>query len=662
MKFWHFIQLSLILGGNLIPAWAAAASGMGLAEGLRELIKSDEQELAQRPLVSPTATFTLTDQGQNLDPYFVRSLLLFSDPAYLALARQDQCHFYAALDNDLLKTSQGPVRQVLIQAQGRTAYSVSRQEFITATHKLCPQNQENARLFSLENLPTTISRLEFPLPQNEKDCQKIWQDWWQNPYTPYLCRIAQTQRLAYEADGQLKSIDAALGQESKNDTAQIKAYGYWQQIKKRHQTYQSILNFEQRTYLNHLCPHLDDQQAYCRNYFTHDVWARALQGQVPFSYMAYLCQDLYHKDFASPRELEPCHAPLEARPETCLTAFNGQTFYPAPDCAQLQILADGRLQTNYHDCAAHFDYPELANWFRISQHFASFEQDKINPQSTHTPSKTTPSADLSLGLTPPLTLPQCFFQVAHPVYLALAAQDHLDLWPYELCYDDVYKVKEICTPFVPGQGDAPYAQENLITTALRRSSDRLDVQCKFVEEKQYRPSTLAYSTGCFITYNPEQCNAFNCPTDIKVHKRTMGQVKYQGKIDLAYFPTSYATAEKSLFKIMGRYLKREQKLIRNLTELFYFLETNPRGLIHGMACLEDILPEYFAKKSYGQCRPYPFIIDGQEKVASDTFLSVHLPLDDVHLPRRIRWQNIYQGVVNLQQIHPMKSWAMYGIW
>ena len=81
-----------------------------------------------------------------------------------------------------------------------------------------------------------------------------------------------------------------------------------------------------------------------------------------------------------------------------------------------------------------------------------------------------------------------------------------------------------------------------------------------------------------------------------------------------------------------------------------------------MACLEDILPEYFAKKSYGQCRPYPFIIDGQEKVASDTFLSVHLPLDDVHLPRRIRWQNIYQGVVNFQQIHPMKSWAMYGIW
>ncbi|MBP5296590.1 MAG: hypothetical protein J6Y94_04580, partial [Bacteriovoracaceae bacterium] len=196
----------------------------------------------------------------------------------------------------------------------------------------------------------------------------------------------------------------------------------------------------------------------------------------------------------------------------------------------------------------------------------------------------------------------------------------------------------------------------------RRSSDRMDVQCKFVEEKQYRPATLAYSTGCFITYQADQCNAFNCPTDIKVHKETNRQIRYQGKINLDYFPTSYATAEKSLFKIMGRYLKREQKLIRNLTELFYFLDTNPRGLIHGMACLEDILPEFFAKQSLGQCRPYPFIIDGREKVASDTFLSVHLPLDDVHLPRRIRWQNIYQGVVNLQQLHPMKSWAMYGIW
>ena len=658
---------------GILSAWPLAFAGQaaeGIVDSLTSLIKSDEQALVSLPYQTPDPDFKFSFTATNtLDPYFLRSVLFFSDPAYLALAGQSECHFYAAIENDLLKTALGPLRKVVIQNENRQTIALSKNEFIAAANEKCATNQENARLFSLENLATTLSRLSFTVPADPVACQQIWQDWWKNPYTPYLCRIAQTERLAYEANEKLKKIDARLAQAAQgSQPEQVAEYGFWQQIKNRQQTYQHLLSYEQRTYLNHLCPHIDDAQAYCQNYFSHDVWSQVLQGQLPFSYMAYLCQDLYHLNFGSPHDLEPCKDPLAARPENCLKLFPGKTFYPAPDCQQLQILAYGRLQTNYHDCAAKFDYPEIANWFRIAQHFASFDQQKNkdkNKKSLDGQGKDKNKNALSTstaGLTAPLTLPQCFFQIAQPVYLALAAKDRLDLWPLHLCYQDVYNVKEVCTPYVPGQGDAPYAQERLITTALRRSSDRMEVDCHFIEEKSYRPSTLAYGPGCFITYQADRCFAFDCPTDIKVHKESTYQVSYQGQLNFDYFPTSYATAGNSLFKIMGQYLKREQKLIRNLTELFYFLNTNSRGIIHGLACLEDMLPEFFAKTSLGQCTAHPFIIDGHAKQESDTVLSVHLPLDDVHLPRQIRWQNIYQGVQNFQQTHPLKTWAMYGIW
>jgi len=651
-------------GGQVLRTWAAIMMGVGciipgqaaegIVDNLTSLIKDDEQALATRPLNTPEAnekfSFSATT---SFDPYFLRSILLFSDPAYLALAGQSECHFYAAIENDLLRTALGPIRQILIQNENRQTLAINKNDFLAAVYEKCAANKENARLFSLENLATTIGRLSFTVPADQNACAQIWQDWWNNPYTPYLCRIPQTERLAYEANAQLKKIDAHLAAAAGSQKSeQVAAFGYWQQIKNRAQTYQHLLNFEQRTYLNHLCPHIDNQTVYCQNYFSHDVWSQVIQGQMPFSYMAYICQDLYHLNFAAPHDLEPCKDPLAARPENCQKLFPGKTFYPAPDCAQLQILAHGRLQTNYHDCAGNFDYPEIVNWFRIAQHFASFESNKKTPDKDRKKNE----------LSKPLDLPQCFFKIAQPVYLALAAKERLDLWPLQLCYQDVYTVEEVCTPFVPGQGDAPYAQERLITKALRRSSERMEVDCHFVEEKSYRPSTLAYGPGCFITYQEDHCLAFDCPTDIKVHKESANQVIYKGKLNFDYLPTSYATAENSLFKIMGRYLRREQKLIRNLTELFYFLNTNSRGIIHGVACLEDMLPEFYSKKTIGQCTAHPFIIDGHTKQESDTFLSVHLPLDDVHLPRQIRWQNIYQGVQNFQRTHPLKTWAMYGIW
>ena len=42
-------------------------------------------------------------------------------------------------------------------------------------------------------------------------------------------------------------------------------------------------------------------------------------------------------------------------------------------------------------------------------------------------------------------------------------------------------------------------------------------------------------------------------------------------------------------------------------------------------------------------------------------LSVRTTLDGIHSPRGIKWNNVFSGVKNYSQLHPLKTWTLYGI-
>ncbi len=105
----------------------------------------------------------------------------------------------------------------------------------------------------------------------------------------------------------------------------------------------------------------------------------------------------------------------------------------------------------------------------------------------------------------------------------------------------------------------------------------------------------------------------------------------------------------------------EQRSIKNLTDLKFYLDKMPNGIIHGVGCIEDLIPEEFYRTTINQCHPMPFIIDGHTLKNNETWIVLRSSIDDLHSPRLILWHNIFNAVSAHQEMHPLNSWTLYGI-
>jgi hypothetical protein len=57
----------------------------------------------------------------------------------------------------------------------------------------------------------------------------------------------------------------------------------------------------------------------------------------------------------------------------------------------------------------------------------------------------------------------------------------------------------------------------------------------------------------------------------------------------------------------------------------------------------------------------PFIVDGVHSDEMAMTLSVRPSVSDLHSPMPIHWNYVYSAVVNYQELHPIKSWTLYGL-
>jgi hypothetical protein len=87
----------------------------------------------------------------------------------------------------------------------------------------------------------------------------------------------------------------------------------------------------------------------------------------------------------------------------------------------------------------------------------------------------------------------------------------------------------------------------------------------------------------------------------------------------------------------------------------------PNGIVHGIGCIEDLVPEQFQRTAINQCHPLPFIIDGHTQKNDETWLVARLAIDDIHTPRFIMWPNIFNAVSAYRELHPLNTWTLYGI-
>ena len=583
-------------------------------ERLSELHKRQYQENARASQSNVKALANLPDyKNIKIDPQFMRSIIINSDESYFKISQKDECKFLALMENSLLRTSEGEVSNIQVifkNTAGQTEkVAVPKNDFFTEIYKKkCINNREYSVLFNDTNFEKTIQGIKFAIPKNNNECDSIHKAWLENSFTPYLCQINQKIKMNKEVVDDI---------------------------------YKSKISTLNRNYIDNLCSNLNSSSKFCENYLKNDIWTQVLNGEAPVYKISYKCKNLSGKaEELSLNELKNCASKLINDPQICISkgTKNLLSDFPNPNCDDIsQALGKSKLITNYHDCPGSIDNEALTNIHRIVNHFD-------------------PRKMIS-------TKENCAGETSYTF-----AKLNLDIkndagWPLKVCYMNRISNKQECTPYIPGNRPNEALSETQVIAKILylQKGAPAKTQCKLVDSQTYNPVRTDYKYGCFIVYSAENCTTLSCSKKIIWEEKVQEDINYIGKPVFEYFPASYLNERYSFSHLLSEVKAIQARPIKNLTYLKFYLDNIPNSIIHGVGCLEDLLPEEYQRTAINQCQSFPFIIDGYVLRKNEIWLTLRAPIDDLHSPRFVLWQNVFNAVSAFRELHPLNSWTMYGL-
>jgi hypothetical protein len=637
-------RLFSLLFFGLVFSWQGLAQNVtpkripGVIESLQTIIEAhriEYTEVLEKVNSRKAAPITLGKDNideYELDPLFLKSIFLHSEAKYIKLINNNQCSFVALLQNNLLKVSTGLINDILLKNKKSQVRTLIKKENYVApivTYQ-CINLIQIDTLFQNKNIKKTISGLNFPVPKTQKECHSIISDWKSNPYLPFICKVPESIKLSNIAQNKL----------SEDQSITLKKRKFLITLRNQGNLYRKNIPFFQRSYLKNLCGALQRPARFCSSYLATDVWSKVINGEEPQYKLYYKCASLYKKTKINLKELKNCAQRLNESPDLCINKLskNFPSLSPKPNCSLLsQALNVSNLKSLYTDCPAYIDNHSLINIHRVFNHL---QDRKVSQDPTNCPG-----------------------EVAYSLAEIYNAKENESRWPFKLCYKDLIENKNICKIYIPGQlSNVDFSESNVVTWILKRIniiSER--VQCKVIPEKKYNPEFLDYKNGCFILFNKETCRSIACSKKVIVDGKEIKKVTYKGWPVFDYFPSSYIKSKESVTTIWSEKFKFKSKKILNLTQLELFFKQNKNSIIHGVACAEDLLPQFFKKTTFQQCRPLPFIVDGNLRQNSRLYLTMRTSIDDVHSPRLVPWNFVFNALSNFRLLHPLKTWALYGI-
>lgn len=549
-----------------------------------------------------------------LDPQYVKSLIFNSDERFLKLAFKDECSFLSTLETNLLKTTEGNIDNILITYKNKdgaveSAGMIKDDFFQQIYKKKCLNNSEYSILFSDKNVQKTIESIKFSVPKTKAECTNIHKEWINNPFTPYLCRIQQVFKKP--------------------------------SLKKMSEFYRERVPLMQRIYLDNLCNSLTTSAMFCSNYLKDDVWSKIINSEIPDYKMSYKCQQMLNKkEKLSVQDMKNCASKLATDNSFCETRGSKDfpSNFPLQNCQTISLaLNNSKLVTDYHDCPGNLDNEALTNIHRIVNHFA--------------PRKISSTKETCAGEAN-YTLARLNLDVKHEAG-----------WPLKVCYLNRVENKEACTLYIPGaRADEPLSEDQVVAKIIYlQKGAPSKTTCRIVDSKSYNPLRSEYKSGCFIVYNAEACTTLACEKKVIWEEKVQADIKFIGVPIFDYFPTAYTNERYSFTNLVNEVKGTQERIIRNLTDAKFFLDKMPNGIIHGIGCAEDLMPEQFQRSAINQCHPLPFIIDGYKDVDGETRLITRLSIDDLHTPRFLTWPNFFNAVSAYQELHPLNTWTLYGI-
>jgi hypothetical protein len=600
------------------PAKTFSEENPGIIESLERLIEVHKKQFDQNQNKVQSNFKILSEISSlkelKLDPQFMRSLLFHSDDKYLRLAQKNECKFLSVLESNLLRISTGEVTNILVtfkNAENNTeSAAIPKNDFFDLTYKnKCLNNREFTTIFSEANFKKTIEGIKFSIPKTKSACLAVHQEWLDNSFTPYLCRINQILKTSKD----LKLVDQ----------------------------YQSKIGTLQKIYIENLCNNLTSPDLFCESYLKQDTWNAIINGEAPTYKMSYKCQNLMGKtEELTLNDLKNCGSKLIKDPSICETRGNKNFLsdFPLQNCDNISdALKKSKLKTNYHDCPSNVDNEAITNIHRVVNHFA--------PRNIKT-SKETCAGEAHY------TFARLNFDIKHD-----------EGWPLKICYMNRVTDKEVCVPYIPGsREDDPRSEDQVIAKIIYlQKGAPAKTKCRIVDSKTYNPLRSEFKFGCFIVYDADTCTTLSCNKKVIWEEKTIADIKFIGTPVVDYFPTAFINERYAFDSMINELIKTQGRSIKNLTDLKFFLDKIPNSIVHGVGCAEDLMPEEFERIGINQCHPLPFIIDGHLLKNNETWLVFRSAIDDLHSPRLILWHNIFNAVSAYRELHPLNTWTLYGI-
>ena len=603
-------------------------------ESLLKIHKKQYKEVFSQAQKNPTFLSDRQKINLTVNPFFMKSLLLHTNDSYLSLALKNECRFLSLIDSGLIKTALGFSNHIIVDIatknMTKTALVGKRNYLDYMYSKKCFHNKDIITLFNKKNIVKTVKSLSFPIPETYKECLKIHTNWITNSYLPYLCSIPESIRQGRTA---LQKLRGQITRSTQKAATFKKHHEKGKFLKKE-------IPYFQQNYLTTLCSSLDKPQNFCSQYLANNVWVKSRFGEQPLFKSAYKCQRILKKQTLSKNDIKKCTEKLNKKPGLCTNRGTEplSALFPMPNCSTISdALLVSRLHTDYHDCPGGVDNQALVNIHRIIAHKKKLQVS---------------SKDYS-----------CSSQINYSFAKLNLDKKNDKGWPLRICYFDTILDKKICDHYVPGHSkDSSLDERHIVAKILYRLHGSKDqTPCKIVDQKNYNPHRLKYKSGCFIIIESKICTPFHCRKRIVYNTKEIKGLEYIGIPIFDYFPTAFSNEKFSADNLLLDSLKLEKKIIHNLTTLNVFMNQFPEGIIHGVGCAGDLLPSFFKKESFNRCRPLPFIIDGITEKNGTSYLTFRSALDDLHSPRLISWNHLFNGISNYREFHPLKTWTFYGI-
>jgi hypothetical protein len=631
-RFYKLILGTVILCPSLFAqttplATPAKTEYPGIIQTFEKLIQIDSDKVTKRTdaLIKGGKVFGGSNSvtSLELEPDFLNSIILHSDPGYLRLASSDKCRFYETILTDLLRSSEGKIKNVLmtyVEKDIRQSAVISKKDFLAkVVNQECPETQKNILAFQVKTIEKTLKEINFDIPSGIDQCRNIHVDWVNNPKTPFICQIYEYVKEARAGGGDPKDL------QQRRAVARI---------------LEDKQTLVQKDYIENLCQHLDDEDLFCEEFLNVSFWTKIAGGYEDKVYAEDICKGLLNNvnDLSNPQYLA-CLARMKKEKDVCLYPTGKNSgIRPQPDCDQISTALNySSLKATYKDCPGNSDQMIATNMGRIINHFGTGEV--IPPQG--------PCSAISSGST----------------FVFNKNFDNDVNWKLEACYEDRMVQREVCMKTFFGKyANQPESYTNVVAEILKKTRGADQSQtCEMVDSLDYNPLLLKYKSGCYIIYERDLCFISQCKHRILYNDRTIDFIAIKGRATIPYYPLNVRDERFSQSYLLTHDFKKQGRQLSTLSNMVSFFKKSNNGIIHGIGCAEELLPTFFKVNTINQCTAMPFIVNGVIRDKDKVVFITRTAGDSLQAPRMISWSIIYSAVKSYQRVHPLKLWTMYGL-